>query len=67
VNVHIGAAAPIVVRRRQFEADFVLEHMRRRIHLNVQGAPPRDPHRCAVGRCGSVVLHDLLCLSILSK
>jgi hypothetical protein len=47
VWVHVRAAAPAVVRSNQLEANFVFEHMRRRIDLDVHGPPQGDPHRRA--------------------
>ena len=54
LRVHVAAVAPALVRRRQLQADLVLEHVRRRIDLDVQRAPQGDPHRRAVG-CYPVV------------
>jgi hypothetical protein len=50
LRVHVQAVAPAVVGGRQPQADLVLEHVRRRIHQDVQGPPQRDPHRRAVRR-----------------
>ncbi len=47
LRVHVGTAAPAVVRGRQPQADLVFEHVRRRIDLDVQGPPQGDPHRRA--------------------
>ena len=44
-----AALAPALVRRRQLQADLVLEHVRRRIDLDVQRPPQGDAHRRAVG------------------
>ncbi len=49
-RVHVRTAAPAVARRQEPQADLVLEHVRRRIDLCVQGPPQGDPHRRAVRR-----------------
>ncbi len=55
-RVPIGCMSP---RSRQpssgaasSQADVVLEHVRRRVDLDVQRPPERDPHRGAVGGVG---------------
>ena len=52
LRVHVRASAPAVVGRRQPQADLVLEHVRRRVDLDVHRPPQRDPHRGAVRRRG---------------
>lgn len=44
LDVHVRAAAPVLVRGRQPQPDLVVDHMRRRIGLDVQGPPQGDPH-----------------------
>jgi hypothetical protein len=48
VRVHVRAAAPAIVWGNQPEANFVLEHVRRRIELEVHGPPQGHSHRRAV-------------------
>ena len=60
VRVHVRAVAPAVVGRRQPQADLVLEHVRRRIDLDVHRPPQGDPHRGAVRRRGLLVCHDAI-------
>ena len=43
------------------KADFVFEHVRRRIDLDVQRPPQGHPHRRAVWLRGSIVMHHLPC------
>ena len=58
-RVHVRAAAPAFVGRRQREADRVLDQMRRQIELEVQGPPQGHPHRRAVRRRGRLFTHEL--------
>jgi hypothetical protein len=44
VRVHIGAAAPAIIRGDQPEADFITQHMRRGIDLDVQRPPQGYAH-----------------------
>src|SRR6185295_8635563 len=39
LRIHVLPVAPAVLRQRQLETDLVLEYVRRRIELNVHGAP----------------------------
>jgi hypothetical protein len=43
--------------RRQLQADFIFEHVRRRIDFYVQRAPQGDPHRRVVWRRHLLVIH----------
>ena len=54
VGVHVRALAPPVVGGHQLQADLVVEHMRRRVDLDVHGPPQGDPHGRAV-RCRRAV------------
>src|SRR5205823_7343684 len=45
---HVRTAAPSVVWSRQLQADFVFEHVRRRVDFHVQRTPQGDPHRRVV-------------------
>jgi len=56
--VHVRAAAPAVIRIRQFEADLVFQHMRRRVDQHMQRPPEGDPHRRAVRRRCLIVSHN---------
>jgi hypothetical protein len=58
-RVHVRTTSPIVVRRYQLHPDFVFEHMRRWIDLNVHGPPQGDSHRRTVRRRGSVIIFDV--------
>jgi hypothetical protein len=60
VRVHVGAAVPVLVRSRQPQPNFVFEHVRRRVDLDVHRPPQGDPHRRAVWRRGSLIMHDVL-------
>src|SRR5712691_7800044 len=61
-RAHVRTAAPSVVRSRQLQADFVFEHVRRRIDFYVQRPPQGDPHRSVVRRRHLLVMHDVLSL-----
>lgn len=61
-RVHVRATAPVVAGGRQPQAGLVLEHMGRRVDLDVHGPPEGDPHGRAVGRPGLLVRHDVLSL-----
>jgi hypothetical protein len=50
-----GRLAPAVVGGGQLQADLVLEHMGRRVDLDVHGSPEGDPHRRAVRGRGLLV------------
>jgi hypothetical protein len=50
MRVHVRTLTPIFVRRRQPQANLVLEHMRRWIDLDVDGPPQGNPHCRTVGR-----------------
>ena len=60
VRVHVPAASPAVVGGCQPQADLVLEHMGRRVDLEVHGPPEGDPHRGAVRCRGLFVSHGVL-------
>ena len=47
-RAHIRTAAPSFVWSSQLEADFVFEHVRRRIDLDVQGPPQGNAYCRAV-------------------
>jgi len=49
-RVHVRAMAPPAFWGHQLETDFIFEHVRRRIDLDVRGPPQGHPHRCAVRR-----------------
>ena len=51
LRVHVRTATPALVGSREPQTDLVVEHVRRRIDLDVQGAPQRDPHGRRVCRC----------------
>jgi hypothetical protein len=55
LRVHVRTVAPAIVRRRQPQANVVVQHMRRRIDLDVQGPPQGHAYRRAVRRRGSRV------------
>ena len=58
-RMHVGTVAPVGVGCRQLQADDVLEHVRRRVDLDVQRPPERDPHGGAVR--GVVACHGGRC------
>jgi hypothetical protein len=58
LRVHVTATAPAVVRREQLQADFVFQHVWRRIGLDMQSAPKGDSRCRAVRRRISLVVHD---------
>jgi len=57
VRVHVWTAPPAFIRSRQLEANFVFEHMRRRVELDVHGPPQGHPHRRAVRRRRCFIMH----------
>ena len=56
-RAHVRTAAPSVVWSRQLQADFVFEHVRRRIDFDVQRPPQGDPHRRVVWLCLWLLRH----------
>lgn len=61
-RAHVRTAAPSVLWSRNLQADFVFEHMRRRIDFQVQRPPQGDPHRRVVRRHYLLIRHDVLSL-----
>ncbi len=53
--------APAVVGRGQLQTDRVVEHVRRRVDLDVQRPPQRDAHRGAVRAAAAVGGHRRAC------
>jgi hypothetical protein len=62
VRIHVWPTPPAFVGGCQAQANFVVEHMRRRIDAEVHGPPQSDPHRRAVWRRGVPVLRAVVCL-----
>ena len=60
LRVHVRAAAPALVGRRQPQADLVFEHVRRRIDLDVHRPPQGDAHRGAVRLRRHLIRHVAL-------
>ena len=52
------AAAPALVRGQQLKADFVFQHMRRGVDLDMQSAPQGNSRCCAVWRYILLAVHD---------
>ena len=61
-RAHVRTAAPSVVWSRQLQADFVFEHVRRRIDFYVKRPPQGDPHRRVVWRRHLLLMHDVVSL-----
>ena len=57
-RVHIRAAPPSVVGIGQLQPDHVLEHMGRRVDLDVHGPPQGHPYRAALRPGGLFGFHD---------
>ena len=56
-RVHVGPIAPTVVGRDELQAQPVIQHVRRRVDLHVQGSPQRGAHGGVVGFLDVVVGH----------
>src|SRR6266581_5998324 len=61
-RAHVWTVAPSIVWSRQLQADFVLEHVRRRIDFYAQRPPQGNPHRRVVWRRHLLIRHDVLSL-----
>ena len=59
-RMHVGPVAPVAVGCGQLQADDVLEHVRRRVDLDVHRPPERDSHSGAVRLVGAPARHDAL-------
>ncbi|HXO87495.1 MAG TPA: hypothetical protein VN885_02530 [Candidatus Acidoferrales bacterium] len=59
-RIHVRTVAPAFVRSHEFETDFVFEHVRRQIYLDVEGPREGYSHCGIVRSCVSVVRHGVL-------
>ena len=59
LGVHVRTLPPALLRGREPQPDFILEHMRRRVDVHMHGPPQGDPDRRAVGGCRFVIVHDV--------
>lgn len=58
-RVHVRAAPPAVIGVHQAQADLVLDHVRRRVGLDVHRPPQRHPYGGVVRRHGLLARHGV--------